>query len=59
MADMVFIRIVVSPDSNPTHDDGTVLNFLVNPDARLNDRRPIDLLKAGDVRPVVEAATSA
>jgi nucleoid DNA-binding protein len=32
------------------------LNFLIRPDARLNGRRPIDLLKEGKIEPVVVAA---
>jgi hypothetical protein len=34
----------------------SVLNFLVHPDDRLNNRRPIDLLRAGDIAPVLESA---
>ena len=34
-----------------------ILNFLVNPSPQLDDRKPIDLLKRGDVDIVVEAAT--
>ena len=33
-----------------------VLNFLANPDDRLDGRKPIDVLRAGDVAWVVEAA---
>jgi hypothetical protein len=33
----------------PSHNPWLVLNFLVNPDPRLNRRRPIDLLRAGEV----------
>ena len=33
-----------------------VLNFLVNPDSRLGNRKPLDLLKQGEVERVVEAA---
>jgi len=40
----------------PTRNGFAVLNFLVNPDARLGGRRPIDLLRAGEVEPVIEAA---
>ncbi|MDQ0473485.1 hypothetical protein [Labrys wisconsinensis] len=39
-----------------TDNPWTVLNFLANPDDRLQGRRPIDLLKGGDVALVVEAA---
>jgi hypothetical protein len=44
-------------DALQTTNPWMVLNFLVNPDARLNAKRPIELLKAGDVTTVVEAAT--
>jgi len=40
----------------PTRDPWTILNFLVHPDDRLAGRKPIDLLKAGEVELVVEAA---
>ncbi len=40
----------------PTRDPWTVLNFLTHPDDRLQGRRPIDVLKAGNVDLVVEAA---
>ncbi|WP_245314443.1 hypothetical protein [Sinorhizobium alkalisoli] len=43
-------------DALQTTNPWTVLNFLVNPDARLNDRQPIELLRTGDVAPVIEAA---
>jgi hypothetical protein len=33
-----------------------VLNFLINPESRLGGRKPIDLLKAGEIESVVEAA---
>ena len=33
-----------------------LLNFLVNPEARLDNRKPIDLLRAGKLEAVVEAA---
>jgi hypothetical protein len=33
-----------------------LLNFLVNPEARLDNRKPIDLLRAGKLDAVVEAA---
>ncbi|GLS24002.1 hypothetical protein GCM10007874_70230 [Labrys miyagiensis] len=40
----------------PTDNPWTILNFLVHPDDRLGSRKPIDLLKAGEVELVVEAA---
>lgn len=40
----------------PTDNPWTVLNFLAQPDDRLNGRKPIDLLKEGKVDLVVEAA---
>lgn len=40
----------------PTDNPWTVLNFLAQPDDRLNGRKPIDLLKEGKVEAVVEAA---
>ena len=40
----------------PTDNPWTVLNFLAQPDERLNGRKPIDLLKEGKVELVVEAA---
>lgn len=43
-------------DALPTKNGFAALNFLVRPDRRLDDRRPIDLLKAGLVDLVVEAA---
>jgi hypothetical protein len=42
----------------PTRNPWAVLNFLVQPDDRLNGRKPIDVLKAGDVDDVVDAARS-
>jgi len=39
-----------------TRNGYAVLNFLVNPDPRLDGRRPVDLLKRGEVGRVVEAA---
>jgi hypothetical protein len=33
-----------------------VLNFLVRPDPRLSGRKPIDLLRAGEIDLVVDAA---
>ncbi|WP_336054969.1 hypothetical protein [Nitratireductor sp. CH_MIT9313-5] len=43
-------------DALRTKNSWMVLNFLVNPDVRLDGQRPIELLKAGDVSTVVEAA---
>jgi hypothetical protein len=43
-------------DSLATRNGYAVLNFLVHPDARLDHRRPIDLLKQGKIEQVVEAA---
>lgn len=40
----------------PSKSPWMLLNFLVNPEARLGDRAPIDLLRAGQVDPVVRAA---
>lgn len=40
----------------PSRNPWFVLNFLVNPDARLELRRPIDMLKEGKVQAVVAAA---
>jgi hypothetical protein len=40
----------------PTRNGYAVLNFLIRPDTRLGGRRPIDLLKAGEIDLVVEAA---
>ena len=34
----------------------SILNFLIHPDDRLDNRRPIDLLRAGSVAPVLESA---
>ncbi len=42
----------------PTRNPWAVLNFLVQPDARLNGRKPIDALKAGAIGDVLEAARS-
>lgn len=39
-----------------TSNPWTVLNFLSRPDSRLGNRKPIDVLKSGDVDHVVEAA---
>ena len=43
-------------DALPTNNPWAVLNFLVRPDPRLNGRKPIDLLKAGEIDLVVDAA---
>jgi hypothetical protein len=43
-------------DALATRNGYAVLNFLVHPDPRLDNRRPIDLLKQGEVARVVEAA---
>jgi hypothetical protein len=40
----------------PTKNPWTILNFLAHPDDRLQGRKPIDVLKAGNVELVVEAA---
>jgi hypothetical protein len=40
----------------PSRNPWVMLNFLVNPDDRLQQRRPIDLLKAGELGSVIEAA---
>ncbi len=42
----------------PTKSPWGILNFLVQPDFRLNGRRPIDVLKNGDIDLVVEAAAA-
>jgi hypothetical protein len=43
-------------DALPTQDPWAVLNFFVQPDARLGGRKPIDVLKAGEVDLVLSAA---
>ena len=43
-------------DALPTSNPWTVLNFLAQPDDRLDGRRPIDVLKEGDIDLVVAAA---
>jgi hypothetical protein len=43
-------------DAFPSRNPWMVLNFLVNPQDGLGDRKPIDLLRAGDVDAVVSAA---
>jgi hypothetical protein len=40
----------------PTTNPWTIVNFLAQPDDRLNGRKPIDVLKQGNVGLVVEAA---
>jgi hypothetical protein len=40
----------------PTNNPWTILNFLAHPDDRLQGRKPIDVLKAGNVELVLEAA---
>ena len=40
----------------PTASGFGILNFLIHPDHRLGNRRPIDVLKEGDVESVVLAA---
>ena len=42
----------------PTRNPWAVLNFLVHPDDRLRGRKPIDVLRNGDVELVVSAARS-
>ena len=46
-------------DALATDNAWTVLNFLVNPEPKLGGRKPIDLLKAGGIDEVVEAARRA
>jgi hypothetical protein len=45
-------------DALPTRNAWAILNFLVQPDDRLNGRKPIELLKAGAISDVVDAARS-
>jgi hypothetical protein len=45
-------------DALSTQNAWAMLNFLVQPDDRLNGRRPIELLKAGAIGDVVDAARS-
>ena len=40
----------------PTRNPWAILNFLVQPDDRLEGRSPMDVLKTGDVERVVQAA---
>ncbi len=42
----------------PAENPLAILNFLVNSDSRLDDRKPIDLLKAGQTDIVVQAAAN-
>ena len=39
-----------------TRNPWAILNYLVNPDCRLDNRKPIDLLKNGELQLVLEAA---
>lgn len=43
-------------DVLPTKSPWAILNFLVNPEPRLNGRKPIELLRSGDVETVLDAA---
>jgi hypothetical protein len=43
-------------DALPTRNPWAVLNFLVHPDPRLGGRKPIELLKSGEIDLVVESA---
>lgn len=43
-------------DALQTSNPWTVLNFLARPDNRLSNRKPIDLLKSGNLDLVIEAA---
>ena len=43
-------------DAMATRNGYAVLNFLVNPDPRLDSLKPIDLLRRGEIARVVEAA---
>lgn len=43
-------------DALATDNPWAVLNYLVRADARLNGHKPIDLLKAGEIDLVVDAA---
>ncbi|KRP85981.1 hypothetical protein AOQ73_36515 [Bradyrhizobium pachyrhizi] len=40
----------------PTSNPWVLLNFLIHPDDRLGGRRPIDLLRKGEIKLVIEAA---
>ena len=40
----------------PTRNGYAILNFLIRPDARLNGRIPIDLMRAGETDLVLQAA---
>ncbi len=40
----------------PTDDAWAILHFLVNAHSSLNGERPIDLMKRGDIEPVLAAA---
>jgi hypothetical protein len=39
-----------------TKNPWMVLNFLVNPEPRLNGRKPIELLRSGKIEPVIDVA---
>jgi nucleoid DNA-binding protein len=43
-------------DALPTKNPWSVLNFLVTPESKLDGRKPIDLLRAGEIEIVIEAA---
>jgi len=43
-------------DALPTTNPWVVLNFLAQPDARLDGKKPIDVLKSRDIKLAVEAA---
>ena len=42
----------------PTNSGFAILNFLVHPDDSLGGRKPIDMLKSGDIDLVLQAARS-
>lgn len=52
----VVLGLKAVQDALPTGNPWAVLNFLVHPDPRLNGRKPIDLLKAGEIELVIDAA---
>lgn len=41
----------------PTRNPWAILNFLIHPDDRLRNKKPIDLLRKGDIPAVVKAAS--
>lgn len=43
-------------DALPTKNPWMVLNFLVSPEPRIKGRKPIELLREGDLQPVIEIA---